>query len=72
MAIIGDYWDQKMVKKVVNLMKEYEELFPRILLQINGVVKSIFEMKIQLKPNVKLVKWRPYHLKPKCKEKVCK
>jgi hypothetical protein len=29
-AIIGDYWDKEMIMQVVNLLKEYEELFPQI------------------------------------------
>jgi len=28
MAIIGDYWDKEIITQVVNLLKEYEDLFP--------------------------------------------
>jgi hypothetical protein len=29
MVIIGDYWDQETMMQVVDLLKEYEDLFPR-------------------------------------------
>jgi hypothetical protein len=28
MAIIGDYWDKETITQVVDLLKEYEDLFP--------------------------------------------
>jgi hypothetical protein len=60
MAIIGDYWDQETVTQVVNLVKEYEYLFPKSFLEMKGSVESIREMTIKLKPDAKLVKKRPY------------
>lgn len=72
MAIIGDYWDQETVTQVVNLVKEYEDLFPKSFLEMKGSVESIREMTIKLKPDAKLVKKRPYWLNPKYKEKMCK
>jgi hypothetical protein len=30
MTIIGDYWDKETVTQVVDLLKEYEDLFPCI------------------------------------------
>jgi hypothetical protein len=50
MAIIGDYWDKEMVTQVVDLLKEYEDLFPQIFSEMKGIVGSLGAMKIQLKP----------------------
>jgi hypothetical protein len=53
-------------------MKEYEDLLPQIFFEMKGIAGSLGAMKIQLKPNAKLVKRRPYRLNPKYKEKVLK
>jgi len=72
MAIIRDYWYKEMVTQVVDLLKEYEDLFPQRFSEMKGIVGSLGAMKIQLKPDAKLFKRRPYHLNPKYKEKVRK
>jgi hypothetical protein len=72
MAIIGDCWDNEMVTQVVYLLKEYEDLFPQSFSKMKGISRSLGSMKIQLKPNSKPVKWRPYWLNPMYKEKVHK
>jgi len=72
MAIIGYYWDKERVTQVVYLLKEYEDLFPQIFSKMKGITGSLGAMNIQLKPDAKLVKRRPYQLNPKYKEKVCK
>jgi hypothetical protein len=71
MAIIGDYWDKEKFTQVVELLKEYEE-FPQRFFEMKGITGSLGAMKIQLKPNAKPIKRRPYCLNPKYKEKVCK
>lgn len=60
MAIIGDYWDEETVTQVVDLLRKYEDLFP----------KSFSEMKIELKPEARPIKKRPYRFNPKSKAKV--
>jgi hypothetical protein len=30
MVVIGDYWDQEIVTQVVDLLKEYKDLFPGV------------------------------------------
>jgi hypothetical protein len=72
MAIIGDYWDQETMMQVVDLLKEYEELFLSRFYEMNVITISLEVMKIQLKPNDKPVKNRPYRLNLKYKEKICK
>jgi len=72
MTIIGNYWDKETIIKVVDFLKEYEDLFPQIFLEMKRMTSSLGAMKIHLKPDAKPVKTRPYHLKPKYKEKLCK
>jgi len=55
--------------QVVDLLKEYEDLFPRSFSTMKGIVGSPREMTIQLKRDAKPVKKRPYRLIPRYKEK---
>jgi len=68
---IGDYWDDPMVDKVVELLREYQDLFLNKFTNLKGIIKDLGVMKITLKLDVKPVKQRPYHLNLKYKEKVC-
>jgi len=70
-AKIGYYWDDAMVDKVVELLHEYQEIFPTKFPNLKGIIGDLGVMKINLKPNMKHVKQRPYHLNPKYKEKIC-
>jgi len=56
MAIIVNYWGRETMTQVVDLLKEYEDLFMRKLYEMKGITRSLGEMKIQLKLNIKLVK----------------
>jgi len=67
---IGDYWDKDTVKKITNLLHEYQELFPTKFLDMKGIVGDLGVMRIPLKHDVKPIKQRPYRLNPKYKEKV--
>lgn len=69
-AMLGDYWDDAMVDKVTELLREYQDLFPTKITYLRGIVGDIGIMKITLKPKAKPVKKRPYRLNPKYKEKV--
>ena len=69
-ATLGDYWDDATVDKVVELLCEYQDLFPTKITDLKGIVGDLGMMKITLKPDAKPVKQRPYHLNPKYKEKV--
>ena len=70
MAIVGDYWDEVIVSQVIDLIKEYEDMFPSTFSKIKGIVGDICEINIQLKPDEKPIKKRLYRLNPKYKEKV--
>eukprot|EP00253_Pinus_taeda_P034434 PITA_34434 len=56
--------------KVVELLREYQDIFPTKFSNLKGIIGDLGVMKINLKPNVKPIKQRPYHLNPKYKEKV--
>lgn len=70
MAIIRDYWDEQIVNQVVDLLKEYQDIFPTSFSELKGIVGELGEMQIQLKPYAKPVKKRSYRLNPKYKENV--
>jgi hypothetical protein len=72
MASIGDYWDDKTMNEVHTLLREYDDLFPKTFLELKGIKGAMGEMKIELKPNSRPVKHRPYRLNPRIKEKVKK
>eukprot|EP00253_Pinus_taeda_P034916 PITA_34916 len=56
----------------MNLLREYQDLFPTKFLDLKGILGDLGVMKINLKPNVKAMKQRPYQLNLKYKEKVHK
>jgi len=56
--------------KVVELLREYQDLFPNNISYLKGIVGDLGVMKITLKPNVKPIKESLYCLNPKYKEKV--
>jgi len=70
--MVGDYWNEKINQEIHSLFPKYEDLFPKTLLELNGIKGVMVEMKIELKPGSKPVRHRPYHLNPRVKEKVKK
>ena len=59
-----------MVSKVIELLHEYQDLFPMKFSEMKGILGDIGVIKIPLKADAKLVKQRLYRLNPKYKEKV--
>ena len=72
MAKIGDYWSEEQTTKIVNLLKEFQDVFARYYKYLRGLVHEMGEMKIKIKPDVQPVKKRPYKLAHKYKEIVKK
>ena len=66
-ANIGDYWDEKTVSKITDLLHKYQDLFPTNFSEMKGIVGDIGEMKIPLRPDPKPSKQRPYRMNPKYK-----
>jgi hypothetical protein len=67
---IGDYWNNDTIEKVVEFLREYQDLFPTTLSEIKGTAGDLGEMKIPLNPRAKTIQQRPYKLNPRYKEKV--
>ena len=57
---------------MVNLLKEFQDVFARDYKDLKGLVHEMGEMKIDIKPYVRPVKKRPYKLAHKYKEIVKK
>jgi hypothetical protein len=70
--MVGDYWDEKRSQEIQILLREYEDLFPKNFSELKGIKGVMGEMKMDLKPGSKLVRHRPYHIKPRVKEKIKK
>ena len=54
-ANIGDYWDDKTMAQITDLLHEFQDLFSTWFLNIKGILRDIGEMKIPLKPDAKPV-----------------
>lgn len=57
--------------KVVELLREYQDIFPMKFSNLKGIIGDLGIMKITMKLDAKPIKQRSYHLNPKYKEKVC-
>ena len=68
----GNYWSEEQIIEIVNLLKEFQDVFARYYKYLKGIVHEMGEMKINIEPDVELVKMRPYKLAHKYKEIVKK
>ena len=71
-ASIGNYWDDKTIGQITDLLQEYQDLFPIKFEDMKGILGDLGVMRIPLKEGAKLVKQHPYMLNPRYKEKVRK
>jgi hypothetical protein len=67
MERIGDYWSDKQTTKIVDLLREYQDVFSRDYKDLKGLVQDMGEMKINLIPGANPIKKRPYKLAHKYK-----
>jgi hypothetical protein len=67
---VGDYWDDATISKIIELLHEYQDLFPTKFTDMKGIKVPMGEMKIPLRPDARPIKQRPYRLNPKYKKKV--
>jgi hypothetical protein len=70
MASVGDYWDEQTIERIIELLHEYNDLFPTTFTNMKGVEGYLGEMKIPLKPKTRTARQRPYRLNPIYKKKV--
>ena len=59
-ANIKYYWDEETMGKIIDLLHEFQDLFPTKFSEMKGIVGYLGEMKIPLSPDAKLVRQRPY------------
>jgi hypothetical protein len=52
---IGDYWNDETVKKIADLLHEYQDIFPTTFLEMKGIALELGKMKIPLKPYAKTI-----------------
>ena len=50
MVRIGDYWSEEQTTKIVDLLKEFQDVFARDYKDLKGLVVEMGEMKIDIKP----------------------
>jgi hypothetical protein len=68
-ASIGDYWDEKTVESITELLCEYSNLFLITFTEIKGTARELGDMKIPLRPEARPIRQRPYRLNPIYKQK---
>jgi hypothetical protein len=67
MVRIGGYCTNKQIVDIINLLKEYHEIFSRDYKDLKGLVEEMGEMKIKLILGAKIIKNQPYKLAHKYK-----
>ena len=72
MAKIGDYWSEEQTTDIVDLLKEFQDVFSQEYKDLKWLVKEMGEMKIDIKTESKPIKKIPYKLAHKYKEIVKK
>ena len=68
MARIGDYWSEEKTTEIVDFLKEFQDFFSQDYKDLKGLVNEMGEMKIEIKPEARPIKNRPYKLAHKYKE----
>jgi hypothetical protein len=48
MASIGNYWDEKIVESITELLHEYNDLFPKTFTEMKGIAGDLGEMNLPL------------------------
>ena len=60
MESIGDYWDEKTLERITELLCEYSDLFPKTFTEMKGIERELGEMNIPLKLEARPVRKTPY------------
>ena len=61
-ASVGDYWNEETMAKIMDLLHEFQDIFPMNLSKMKGILGDLGEMKIPLKLDVKPVRQMSYRL----------
>ena len=62
MANIGDYWDEKTVESITELMCKYSNLFPTTFTEMKGITRELGEMNISIRVEARPIRQHPYKL----------
>ena len=46
--MLGDYWDDATMDKVIELLRKYQDLFPTKIIELKGILGDLGMMKITL------------------------
>ena len=65
---IGDYWSDQQTIEIIDLLKEYQDVFARDYNDLKGLVEEMREMKIDLLLEASPIMKRPYKLAHKYKD----
>jgi hypothetical protein len=75
-ASIGDYWDNEIIERIIELLREYSDFFPVTFSKMKVLAGELGEMKISFNPKSIPIRQRPYRLnlvyKKKLKEEIDK
>jgi hypothetical protein len=66
---IGDYWDEKKIESIIELLHEYIDLFPTTFTEMKGIARELGEMKIPLRVEARSIRKIPFILNPIYKKK---
>ena len=55
-ASIGDYWDDETIGHIVDLLHEYQDIFPTKFTEMKGIIGDLEVMYIPLKADTKPMK----------------
>jgi hypothetical protein len=56
MTNIGDYWNEKTMERITELLHEYNDMFPTTFIEIKGITGEIGEINIPLKPKARSIR----------------
>jgi hypothetical protein len=56
MASIRDYWDEQMIERIIELLRQYSDLFPTTFTEMKGIFEDLGEMKIPLILEARLIR----------------
>jgi hypothetical protein len=52
----GDYWDEKTLESIIELLHEYNDMFPTTFTKMKGIVGELGEMKIPLRDEARPIR----------------
>jgi hypothetical protein len=59
LANVGDYWDDATISNIIELLHEYQDLFPTKFTDMKGIKGPMGEMKIPLRLDARAIKQIP-------------